>query len=165
MGTQSINKLDGTDSIGSGDSFAIDKRSAGGDRKIPYDDVKDQLAEDILEDVDHKDAFVKQYSTPTTGATITVTDGSDDDSNIWLIITPSGALADLEIKLPAIASVVDLQEILVICTKAITSLTFDANGATSVIGAPSSLSANESFKLKMDILSTNKTWYNIQNPS
>jgi hypothetical protein len=164
MGTQSINNLTQTDDIQNGDSLAIDRRSAGGDRKLPYADLIEALNEDLtFPGSDAKPEFVQQRESPPAGETVTVTDGSDDDSNIWLILTPSGTLATLTIKYPAVASVVNLQEILVFTTQAITTLTTDGNGAVDVIGEPTALAANESFKMKFD--SQTKIWYNIQNPS
>ena len=65
----------------------------------------------------------------------------------------------LTIKLPAIANVIDKQDILINCTQAVTTLTIDDNGAGTVTGAPSSLSANDFFRLKYD--ATGDVWYRI----
>ena len=104
--------------------------------------------------------FVTQYSTLLTGATIAV---NDDSNRTHLIITPAGTLADLDIKLATGSgnnqTVIDKQEILVNCTQIITALTIDGNGATSVIGAPTSMAANDFFKLKFDDQTSN--WYRV----
>ena len=99
-----------------------------------------------------------EYSSPLTGSTVTL--GAEQaGSNIHLIITPAATIAALTLKLPAFAGVVDKEEVVVNTTQTITTLTVDANGATAVIGAPSTLSANEFFRLKYDVLM--KTWYRI----
>lgn len=160
MPTDSIKRLTATDSIVSGDSLAIDKVSAGGDRKLPYSVLITKLNSDLtFPGTNAKPEDVIQYSTPIAGGTITITDGSNDDSNMWLIITPAGTLATLTIKMPPVASVVDKQEVLVNCTQVVTTLTLDANGATDVIGEPSALTANGFFKLKYD--NQTKNWYRV----
>ena len=98
-----------------------------------------------------------QYSAPSATAFNTqVTDGSD---NIWLLLTPTGAFAAGTITLPSIASVVDKQEVTVVCTQGITTLTVSGNGATGVVGAPTSITANDYFTLKYDTLYD--TWYRV----
>jgi hypothetical protein len=80
-----------------------------------------------------------------------------------LIVTPGGTLANLDIKLPNGSgnnqTVIDKQEILINCTQIITALTIDSNGATSVFGAPTSMAANDFFKLKFDSQTSN--WYRV----
>jgi hypothetical protein len=160
MGTTSINKLTATDAIALGDFFAIDDRSAGGDRKLPYSVLKAAIEALIAAgQTGKKSEYTKQFSTPVTGGTITITDGSNDDSNMWLIVTPAGTLANLAIKFPAVANLVDKQEILVNCTQDITALTFDKNGATDIIGEPTALTANDFFKFKYESQTLN--WYRV----
>lgn len=100
--------------------------------------------------------YATQYSSPVTGATVQVTDSS---ANTHLILTPSGTLSTLTIKLPALANLIDKQDILINCTQAVTALTVNGNGAGAVTGEPSSLSANDFFRLKYD--STLDVWYRV----
>lgn len=158
MTTQAINNLTASDAIVLGDFFAIQDVSAGGDRKLPYSVLV--AAINVLvaaAATGKKDEDTKQFATPVTGGTITITDGSDDDSNMWLIVTPAGILATLTIKFPIVGSVVDKQEISINCTQDITALTFDVNGATDVIGEPAALTANDFLKFKYDSQTGN--WY------
>lgn len=98
-----------------------------------------------------------QYAAPSaTGFNIQVTDGSD---NIFLILTPSAGYASGTITLPAIANATAKQEVKVLCTQAVTTLTVAGNGATGVVGAPTTLAANDHFTLKYDALYD--TWYRI----
>ena len=101
-------------------------------------------------------AFASQYSSPLTGATVQVTDGS---SNVHLMLSPAGTLAALTISLPAVANLVDKQEVLVTSTQALTSLTISANGASNVFGAPTTLSAGGFFRFKYD--SNQSNWNRV----
>ena len=104
-----------------------------------------------------KQEFTTQYAAPSsTGFTVNITDGGD---NIWLILTPTGTLATGTITLPALANVSDKQEVLVNTTQEVTSLTVDGNGAVAVTGEPTTLSANDFFRLKYD--ETVQTWYRV----
>jgi hypothetical protein len=102
------------------------------------------------------DDKLTQYAAPSaTGFSISITDGP---SSIWLILTPTGAFAAGTLVLPAVANCLDRQEILVICTQAVTALTVNASGAT-VTGAPTTLAANAFFRLRFDALM--KAWYRV----
>jgi hypothetical protein len=104
--------------------------------------------------------FTTQYSSPSaTAFSVTITDGSSDNTNVHLILTPTGAFAAGTITLPPAAECVDGQEVLVNCTQAVTTLTVAANGATAVTGEPSGLSANDFFRLKYD--KPTLTWYRV----
>ena len=105
----------------------------------------------------YKDEYTTQYSAPSaTGFNTQITDGS---ANIWLVLTPVAGYAAGTITLPAIANVVDKQEVKVVCTQAVTTLTIAGNGATGVVGEPTTLAANDFFTLKYDTLYD--TWYRI----
>lgn len=97
-----------------------------------------------------------QYSAPSaTAFSVQVTDGS---ASIWLILTPLATYADGTVILPALASSVNKQEVLVNCTQIVTNLVVDGNGST-VVGAPTTLAANDSFRLRYD--SVLSTWYKV----
>jgi hypothetical protein len=105
-----------------------------------------------------KSESTTQYSSPSATAFNTqVTDGS---ANIWLLLTPLAGYAAGTITLPAIANVVDKQEVTVVCTQDVTTLTVAGNGATGVVGEPSGITANDYFTLKYDELYD--TWYRVK---
>jgi len=104
-----------------------------------------------------KQEFITQYAAPSaTGFNVNITDGS---GNYWLVLTPTTGFAAGTITLPAIANVVDKQEVLVNCTQQVTTLTVDGNGAVAVTGEPSALGADDFFRLKYD--ATLQTWYRV----
>lgn len=149
-----INSLSATDIVTAGDLVAVYKQSNGDARKAAMSVLLAYMQDSLTFETNE---FTKQYAAPAaTGFSVAVTDGSN---NIWLIMTPVAGYAAGTIVLPSTANAVDLQEILVICTQAVTALTIDGNGATDVIGEPTTLAANDYFRLKYDATTT--TWYRI----
>lgn len=104
-----------------------------------------------------KPEYVTQYSSPSaTGFTVAVNNNSN---STWLVLTPTAGFAAGTITLPSSLVVIDKQEVLVNCTQAVTTLTIDGNGATAVTGEPTTLAANDFFKLRYDALTS--TWYRV----
>lgn len=100
--------------------------------------------------------FGTQYNSPTaTGFSVAITNTSD---NTHLILTPLAGYATGTIVLPISTIAIDKQRVLVNTTQAITTLTVSGNGA-SVLGQPTTLSANGYFELKYD--KTLNTWYRV----
>ena len=79
--------------------------------------------------------------------------------NIWLILQPTASFASGTVTLPPVADVVDGQEVIVFCSRQITTFTVDGNGAVDVLGEPSSLAAESTFTLRFDESSI--SWYRI----
>ena len=101
--------------------------------------------------------YITQYSAPSLPAfSISISEASKDTH---LILTPIGLLASGGIVLPLASTAIDGQRLLVNCTQTVTTFTVDSNGATSVIGAPTSISANDFFTLKYDKVTS--TWYRV----
>jgi len=149
-----------TDAVASGDLFVLFKTSAGDYRGAPADVVLTYLQDNLVFPSPGFTDYVTQYASPSaTGFSVTITDGSDNDENVHLILTPTAGYAAGTIVLPAVASVVDKQEVLINCTQQVTALTVDGNGAVAVTGAPTSLGADDFFRLKYDVLTS--TWYRV----
>lgn len=101
--------------------------------------------------------YVTQYSTPATnGFSVSITEASRDTH---LILTPIATFTSGTIVLPLASTLNDGQRLLVNCTQAITTLTISNNGAASVIGAPTTISANDFFTLKYDKVTS--TWFRV----
>lgn len=147
-----INQLTTTDSITSGDQIPIYSSVTGDTRKTSLATVTNYLAGKITT----IDQIITQYAAPSaSGFVVNI---NDTPNSTWLILTPTSTFAAGTIKLPSKYNCVDRQELLCNCTQIITTLTIDANGAT-VTGAPTSLVANGSFKLRYDAVMS--TWYKI----
>lgn len=101
--------------------------------------------------------YTTQYAAPSsTGFSVQITDSS---ANTHLILTPTTGFAAGTIVLPAVANVIDKQEVLVNSTQQVTALTVNGNGAVAVTGEPTSLAADDFFRLKYDALT--QTWFRV----
>ena len=144
-----------TDSVAIGDLFVIWKTTDGDYRGVPSTNVLEFLQENLT--IPESTALTTQYAAPSaTGFTVAITDGS---ASIHLILTPSAGYAAGTITLPSVGNAVDKQEVLVNTTQQVTALTINGNGAVAVTGAPTSLGAEDFFRLKYDLAS--QTWYRI----
>lgn len=150
-----IKNLTALDSLVAGDNIAVGSSNNGDDRRTALSTLQSYL-EDNLTIVDALafTDYITQYAAPSaTGQNIQITDGDD---NIHLIITPVADYAALTVIMPTSTNLIDKQDILINCTKAVTTLTVNGNGAT-IVGAPASLIANSFFRFKYDL--AGNTWY------
>jgi hypothetical protein len=147
-----INQLNAVDNPNGSDLLPIYSQQNGDARKLSLTNLLTWLTSAANMGLDNR---VTQYAVPLPGDTVLVT---DEKKNVWLIITPTGTLATLTIKMPLMPNTVDRQELLVNSTQAVTALSFDSNGST-LIGAPTSLAANAFFRLRYDAVS--KVWYRV----
>lgn len=147
-----INQLNAADQLSGSDLLPLYSQANGDARKISLTNFMNWLESQQIATQDNK---VTQYAAPLAASTTLL---RDDQSSIWLILTPAGTIATATLKLPLVSNCVDRQEILVNCTQIITTLTIDANGS-SIIGAPTTLAANGFFRLRWDAVM--KTWYRV----
>lgn len=152
-----ISKLNSTNTIVSGDQIPIGSQSNGDDRRISASMLLAYIQSSLTFPSAGAPKPTSQYAVPSaSGFNVQIADGSED---IHLILTPTAGYAAGTITLPSITNCVDKQEVLINCTQQITTLTVDANGAVAVTGEPTSMGADDFFKLKFDIMSN--TWYRI----
>lgn len=97
-------------------------------------------------------SLTKQSATPSaTGFTVEI-----DSGNTWLLLAPTAGFATGTITLP---DGTDGEEVEISCTQLVTTLTVDNDDGASIVGAPSTLSANDFFKMRYD--ANNDAWYRI----
>jgi hypothetical protein len=144
-----INQLNGTDSLNPADLIPAYIQQNGDARKVSIG----LLTEYLRGQFGDGEAKTNQYAAPLTGTTVQVQNGST-----WLILTPAGTLAALTLQMPVQSTVTDGQEVLVSTTQTISTLTLTGNGA-AIVGAPTTLAANGSFRLRYEPVL--KTWYKI----
>jgi hypothetical protein len=153
----SINNLSVASTVAGADAFVIYKNSQGDSRRTSVTDVQAYMQANLtFTDSTAQESFTTQYSTPLTGATVAIVPTT---SNAHLIITPAGTISTLTLTLPLASGVSDKQEVLVNSTQIVTTLTVSSNGASAVLGEPSTLAANGFFRLKYDSLMA--TWYRV----
>lgn len=150
-----INKLTRTDTVSAGDVVPVYVQNQGDARGASMT----VIAEFVLSTIEISGTdFVTQYALPAaTGFSIQVNNTSE---NTHLIISPTGSFAAGTIVLPAFANLIEGQQVMVTITQPLAVLTITPNGS-SVIGAPTGLITNQTFRLKYDSAST--TWYMVSN--
>lgn len=154
---QYINQLNAIDEITGGDNTAIGSSKYGDDRRASWTVILSWLQANLtIVDALAFAEYTTQYAAPSaTGQNIQVT---DTDDNTHLIITPVAGYAAMTITLPTPTNLVDKQDFLCNITQNVTTLTVAGNGAT-VVGAPTTITANDFFRLKYDANGT--TWYRV----
>jgi hypothetical protein len=150
----SIDKLSRVTTINASDLLALYSGSVGNDVAATLATLLTWLQTQIAGAGD----FISQYESPTAGASV-YANPFVPGSNAFVLMTPAGTIATATFYLPALAISGMGQEILVHSTQAITALTVNGNGASSVSGAPSSMAAGGFFRMRFD--SINKSRYRI----
>ena len=77
----------------------------------------------------------------------------------WMLIQPAGTLATGSVTLPLNTSTPDGTEVLITTTQQITAFTLAGNGAAAVYGAPTTLAAEDFFRMRY--VSATNSWYRI----
>lgn len=149
-----INQLSSVSSVSGADQIPIYDASNGDARKASVSVFADYMQANLS--IQGTLEYANQYASPsTTGFTVTVRDSS---SSVWLLLTPTAGFATGSIVLPSSVNCINNQELLVNCTQQVSTLTIDGNGAT-VTGKPSSLGADDFFRLKYDAIGN--IWYRV----
>ena len=94
---------------------------------------------------------------PTTGFSIAVPTPVAQQQ--WIILQPVATLATGTITLPLNTATPDGTEVLLSTTQQITAFTLSLNGASAAYGDPTTLAAEDFFRMRF-VLSTN-SWYRI----
>lgn len=96
-----------------------------------------------------------QYATPSaSGFTVDIL-----ANRSFLMLNQAGDYAEGTLNLPAVATIVDGQEIVVSSVRAVTTLTIGNGGASFVLGAPTSLTSGGFFRLKFNALTGG--WFRV----
>lgn len=162
-----INQLTRTSELETGDLFPLFSTDNGDARAVALSVLLDYIQDNLS--FPASGAFVDyttQYAAPAaTGFSVSINAGNPaldpptNGQNVHLILTPLAGYAAGTIVLPAVAELIDKQEVLVNCTQSVTTLTVNGNGAGAVVGAPTTLAANAFFRLKYDAATS--TWYRV----
>lgn len=102
-----------------------------------------------------------QYAAPSSNAfTVSIVQPTAKNSDVHLILTPTGAFSAGTIVLPPVAGLVQGQQVRVNTTQGITALTIGLNGASTLTGAPTTLQQNDTFTLAYNV--PGSTWYMVE---
>ena len=151
-----INQLSASGTLNAGDLLPVFITNNGDARKVAISVLQAYLQSALTFSVSGISYTTRRSAPSATAFNVAITDGS---ASIHLILTPTAGFAAGTITLPAVANLIDKQEVLVNCTQAVTTLTIAANGATAVTGEPSALAANDFFRLKYDASAS--AWYRV----
>jgi len=137
--------------ISSGEQLPVYSPNNGDARRVSIGTLLDYFEQTFA-----SPSLATNFYTPGTGFNIAV---PTPVSQQWILIQPAGTLATGTVTLPLNTQTPDGTEILVTTTQIITAFTLAINGATAVYGAPTTLAANEYFRMRF-VQSTN-SWYRI----
>lgn len=146
-----INQLPTLTTVSSGDQLPVYTPSNGDARKMSIGSLLTFFQSSFA-----SPTMSVQYATPGTGFNVTVATNS---TQAWLLIQPAGTLATGTVTLPLNTSVADGQEVLVTTTQQITSFTLGLNGAAAAFGDPTTLAAEDFFRMRY--YGPTNSWYRI----
>jgi len=147
-----INQLSGLDQVSTGDLLPIYVPTNGDARKVSVGKLLELFQRQFA-----SPTLSVQFSTPGTGFNVGIQ--TPVSQQLWLLIQPASTLASGTVTLPLNTQTPDGTELLVTTTQQITTFTVAANGASSVYGGPSTLSATGYFRLRY--FSATNSWYRI----
>ena len=143
----SINKLSALDTVTGGDQLAVWSPNNGDTRRASMNVVSTYITGTLDLPVDISRS---QYEAPSAnGFTVTIT-----SPNTWLVLNPTNDFASGSVALPT--GVADLSMISIVTTRSVAAFGVTASGA-AVVGAPTTIKANEAFTLRYD--GVTNTWY------
>jgi hypothetical protein len=147
-----INQLSGLSQLSSGDLLPIYVPNNGDARKVSIGQLlaffQQQFASPTL---------ATQLATPGTGFNVAIQTPVSDQQ--WLILQPAGTLASGTVTLPLNTQTPDGTEVLITTTQQITAFTLASNGAAAVYGDPSTLAAEDFFRVRY--YAATNSWYRI----
>lgn len=146
-----INQLPLMSSISSGEQLPVYSPNNGDARRVSIGTLLDYFEQTFA-----SPSLATNFYTPGTGFNIAV---PTPVSQQWILIQPAGTLATGTVTLPLNTQTPDGTEILITTTQQITTFTLAANGAANVYGEPTTLSAEDFFRMRY-VQSTN-SWYRI----
>jgi len=145
-----INQLTSVDTVTASDLLPIWSSTDGDARKASAATLKTYLTGGVSVN----DGLITQTASPAaTAFNISVT-----VAGTWLILTPVAVYATGTITLPFYDDVEGGQIVQVNCSQAVTALNVAGNGA-SVIGAPTTLTANSFFTMRYR--ADTQAWYRV----
>lgn len=147
-----INQLPLLSQVSPGDQVPVYSPNNGDARRLPVSSLLQYFQQTFA-----SPTLATNVYTPGTGFNVAVP--TPVAAQQWMLIQPAGTLALGTITLPLNTQTPDGTEVLVTTTQQITGFTLALNGATAAYGAPSTLAAEDFFRMRF-VQATN-TWYRI----
>lgn len=147
-----INQLPVLNTISSGDQLPVYSPNNGDARRTSIGSLLTFFQQSFA-----SPTLATNIFTPGTGFNIAVPTPVAQQQ--WMLVQPAVTLATGTVTLPLNTQTPDGTEILVTTTQQITTFTLAANGATQLFGVPTTLSAEDNFRVRF-VQATN-SWYRI----
>ena len=147
-----INQLPLLAQVSPGDQVPVYSPNNGDSRRLPISSLLQFFQQTFA-----SPTLATNVYTPGTGFNLAVP--TPVAAQQWMLIQPAGTLAAGTVTLPLNTGTPDGTEVLITTTQEITAFTLAPNGAAAVYGSPSTLAAEDFFRVRY-VLSTN-SWYRI----
>jgi acyl-CoA synthetase (AMP-forming)/AMP-acid ligase II len=147
-----INQLPLLSKVSPGDQFVLYTPNNGDARRLPVNELLQFFQQTFA-----APSLATNLFTPGTGFNIPVPTPVSQQQ--WILIQPAGTLAVGAVTLPLNTLTPDGTEVLITTTQQITAFTLNANGAAQLYGVPTTLAAEDHFRVRY-FQSTN-SWYTI----
>ncbi len=147
-----INQLSGISQVSGGDLLPVYVSNNGDARKVSITQLLQYFQQTFA-----APTMATSIFTPGTGFNVAVPTPVSQQQ--WMLIQPAGTLASGTVTLPLNTQTPDGTEVLVTTTQQITAFTLAANGAAQLYGAPTTLAAQDNFRVRF-VQATN-SWYRI----
>lgn len=147
-----INQLPLLTQVSAGDQVPVYSPNNGDARRMPISQLLQYFQQSFA-----APTLATQLAVPGTGFNIAIQTPVSQQQ--WLILQPAGTLASGTVTLPLNTQTPDGTEVLITTTQQITAFTLAANGAAALYGDPSTLAAEDFFRMRF-VQSTN-SWYRI----
>ena len=147
-----INKLPVLGQVSPGDQIPVYTPNNGDARRMPISQLLAYFQQTFA-----SPTLATNVYTPGTGFNLAVPTPVSQQQ--WMLIQPAGTLATGTVTLPLNTQTPDGTEVLVTTTQQITAFTLGLNGATAAYGDPTTLAAEDFFRMRF-VQATN-SWYRI----
>ena len=147
-----INQLPLLAQVSPGDQVPVYSPNNGDARRLPVSALLQYFQQTFA-----SPTLATNVYTPGTGFNLPVPTPVAQQQ--WMLIQPAGTLATGAVTLPLNTQTPDGTEVLITTTQQITSFTLGANGASQLYGDPTTLAAEDFFRMRF-VQATN-SWYRI----
>jgi hypothetical protein len=147
-----INQLPVLSQLSSGDQFAVYNTANGDARRVSVSSLLSYFQQTFASPTMSVNLYV-----PGTGFNIALP--TPATASMWALLQPAGTLATGTVTLPLNSATPDGTEVLITTTQQITAFTLALNGATAAYGDPTTLAAEDFFRMRF--YQATNSWYRI----
>jgi hypothetical protein len=147
-----INQLPVLSQLSSGDQLPVYNTNNGDARRVSINTLLQYFQQSFA-----APTMAVNFYTPATGFNIALPTPVSQQQ--WALLQPAGTLATGTVTLPLNTATPDGTEVLITTTQQITTFTLALNGATAAYGDPTTLAAEDKFRMRF--YQATNSWYCI----